>query len=271
MNTSSSASLEQRPPLWVTTSWDDGYPLDDRLAGLLHRYGIAGTFYVPIRSQLPVMEPRQIRDIARGFEIGGHTVNHVRLDSVPAAQAREEIVASKQRLEDITGVPCTMFCPPGGRFNPFHLDAMKEAGYKGARTVELMSVGLPQASGTLMVMPTTMQLFPHGPATYFKNALKRRSWQNLATYLRYGRGSDLPQVMASLLNSLRNTGGVFHLWGHSWEIEHSRLWGTLEVILKQLSAHRDQCRFVSNGALCQLVAEAQTGRRVVREDTYATR
>lgn len=265
--TCSSASPDHRPPLWVTTSWDDGYPLDDRLAGLLHRYGIAGTFYVPIRSQLPVMEPRQMRHLAQAFEIGGHTVNHVRLDSVPAAQAREEIVGSKQLLEDITGVPCTMFCPPGGRFGQLHLDAMKEAGYSGVRTVELMSVGLPQASGGLMVMPTTLQLFPHGPSTYFKNALKRKRWQNVTTYLQYGRSSELPKVVESLLNSLLHKGGVFHLWGHSWEIEHSRLWGTLEVIMKQLSAHRDRCRFVSNGALCQLHA----GVRVVQEETLATR
>ncbi|MBZ5577653.1 MAG: polysaccharide deacetylase family protein [Acidobacteriia bacterium] len=242
---------DNRPILWVTTSWDDGYPLDTRLAELLHRYGVAATFYVPIRSQLPVMEPRQIRDLARMFDIGGHTVNHVRLDSVAPEAAREEIIQSKQMIEDITGSPCRMFCPPGGRYLRSHLDDVREAGYSGLRTVELMSVARPARRDGLMVMPTTLQLFPHGAAAYFKNALKRRRPENVKTYLLHGRRPGLPETVDSILDSLVESGGVFHLWGHSWEMEHSRLWGVLESVLKRLDAHRDRCRFVSNAALCE--------------------
>ena len=56
----------------VTTSWDDGHPLDLRVVDLLARYGIKGTFYVPLlyRSR-PVMEKAQIIAILdRGMEIG---------------------------------------------------------------------------------------------------------------------------------------------------------------------------------------------------------
>src|SRR5688500_11915407 len=41
----------------VTTSWDDGHPLDIRLAEMLARHGVAGTFYVPLRYEgVPVMD-----------------------------------------------------------------------------------------------------------------------------------------------------------------------------------------------------------------------
>ena len=242
-----------QPPVWITTSWDDGYPLDTRLAELLDRYRIPGTFYVPIRSQLPVLEPKQIRDLARGFEIGGHTVNHLRLDAVSAECARNEIFQCKQALEEITGRPCTMFCPPGGRFRESHLSDIREAGYVGLRTVELMSVEYPVQRGGLAILPTTLQLYQHDAAAYFKNAVKRGRWGNLQTYLRHARGADLLPAAESMLQSLLRSGGVFHLWGHSWEIEHSRLWGVLEQILKHLDSYRDRCRFVSNAALCSNV------------------
>ena len=56
----------------VTTSWDDGHPLDLRMADLLARYGMTGAFYVPLlyRSR-PVMEKSQIiATMDRGMEIG---------------------------------------------------------------------------------------------------------------------------------------------------------------------------------------------------------
>jgi peptidoglycan/xylan/chitin deacetylase (PgdA/CDA1 family) len=243
-------ALESRPTVWVTTSWDDGYPLDLRLAELLDRYGVSGTFYVPVRSQLPVMGAAEIREVARRFEIGGHTLNHVRLDQVTPRAGREEIFESKQRLEDITGVPCTMFCPPSGRYRRAHLRDMRDAGYLGLRTVELMSVAYPVSSDGLMRLPVTVQVYPHHLSTYLKNALKRGAWKNLRTYFAHARGLELAQASGALLESLLENGGVLHLWGHSWELEHSRLWGTLEDILKQVRVYRDRCRFVTNHELC---------------------
>ena len=247
---------QDRPVLWVTTSWDDGYPLDLRLAELLYRYGVQGTFYVPMRSPMPVMAPSQLRELAARFEIGGHTISHVLLDQVSAQSARTEILESKQRLEDLTGAPCLTFCPPGGRFGRAHLRDIREAGYVGLRTVELMSVAYPRSREGLVLLAPTLQLYQHSISTYLKNSCKRGRWKNLQTYFCHARGRDLAQTAAALLEKLVETGGVFHLWGHSWELEHSRLWGALEDILIQLWAYRDRCRFVSNAALCRRFAPA---------------
>ncbi len=215
-----------------------------------------GTFYVPLRSQMPVMCNQQIRELATRFEIGGHTVNHVLLDQVSGQCARAEIIESKRRLEDITGASCTVFCPPGGRYTRSNLRDIREAGFIGLRTVELMSASYPRFGDGLVLLTPTLQLYRHGVSTYLKNALKRHRWSNIRTYFHHAHGRDLVHATTALLENLVNTGGVLHLWGHSWELEHSRLWGALENILKQLWVFRDRCRFVSNAELCRRFAPA---------------
>lgn len=256
---------EARPVVLVTTSWDDGYPLDLRLADLLDRFGIEATFYVPVRSQMPVLGARQVRELAQRFDIGGHTVNHVLLTTVAGHTGAEEIRESKRRLEDITGKPCRMFCPPGGRFGRRHIADIREAGYCGVRTVELMSLDYPESRDGLVILPTTLQIYPHGAPAYFRNALKRGRWKNLKNYFELAHGGDLTETFESLLSKLMHRGGMLHIWGHSWELEHSRLWGTLTTILKHLDAYRDRCRFVSNSALCEQIRLASREQPAVCE------
>ena len=72
---------------FVTTSWDDGHPLDLRVAELLAKSGLTGTFYVPRSSQKPVMNRSQIRELSNSFEIGAHTLEHVMIDRLSDREA----------------------------------------------------------------------------------------------------------------------------------------------------------------------------------------
>ncbi len=71
----------------VTMSWDDGHPLDCKLADLLHRYGIRATFYIPRRSQLATLDERQVASLSEHFEIGGHTLDHLALTTLSSDEA----------------------------------------------------------------------------------------------------------------------------------------------------------------------------------------
>src|SRR5687768_14224449 len=102
------------PETIITTSWDDGHPLDLRIAEMLTRYGLTGTFYIPRSISTGVMSDVQLRDLSTQFEIGAHTLNHVFLTDTDSATARDEISGSKKWVEDTTGRPCTVFCPPAG-------------------------------------------------------------------------------------------------------------------------------------------------------------
>lgn len=82
-----------------------------------------------------LMDRAQLREwLAAGQAIGSHGLSHVRLTQVPPARAREEIFASKKKLEDLFGVPVRHFCYPYGDWNPAVRDLVIEAGYASACT-----------------------------------------------------------------------------------------------------------------------------------------
>lgn len=84
-----------------------------------------------------LMDVEQVREwLAAGHEIGAHTCTHPHLTQVPLAKAREEIFASRQKLEDLFGVPVRHFCYPYGDYNPAVRDLVAEAGYETAVTTE---------------------------------------------------------------------------------------------------------------------------------------
>jgi peptidoglycan/xylan/chitin deacetylase (PgdA/CDA1 family) len=76
------------------------------------------------------MNAAQIRDwLAAGHEIGSHTLTHPRLTRLTLRDAKEEITASKKRLEDLLGRPIAHFCYPYGDWNEPVRDLVVEAGY----------------------------------------------------------------------------------------------------------------------------------------------
>ena len=103
---------------YVTISVDDGHPTDLRTVDLLHKYGLTATFYIPgANHERVVMNPAQIRDIDRHFEVGSHTLSHIRLTLMSDERAVREIVDGKKFSEDTLGHEVIAFCYPGGKFN----------------------------------------------------------------------------------------------------------------------------------------------------------
>src|SRR6202008_1069187 len=120
-----------------------------------------------------VVSDSQLRELASRFEIGAHTLNHVFLADADDATAAGEISGSKKWVEDQTGRPCTMFCPPAGKFTARHRPMFRDAGFAGIRTVEFMSYDLPRKCDGVMEMPTTLQAFPQPRVNYVRNLTKR--------------------------------------------------------------------------------------------------
>ena len=85
----------------------------------------------------PLMNEAQVRDwLAAGHEIGSHTLTHPWLTRVSTAQAREEITASRKKLEDRFGTSIDHFCYPYGDWNESVRDLVQGAGYKTACTTQ---------------------------------------------------------------------------------------------------------------------------------------
>src|SRR5437879_13418201 len=62
---------------YITTSWDDGHQLDLRVAELLTKYRLHGTFYIPKAAENGTRKAAQVRELSRAFEIGAHPLHHV--------------------------------------------------------------------------------------------------------------------------------------------------------------------------------------------------
>ena len=241
------------PRTAITTSWDDGHPLDLRLAAMLAEHGLAGTFYVPRGWARPTMSDAQLRELAdAGFELGGHTIGHVVLTQTPDDEAAAQIKDSRTWLTDIAGRDCTMFCPPTGRFNMHHAAMIAQAGYTGVRSVELWSTDAPRphASG-LVEMPTSLQAQPHGKLPILRNILKRRSTANLMRFLRMGRSGDWLLQLERLVTHVQGHGGILHLWGHSWEIDQFKQWDRLDEAFALLGSRTEHMPTFTNGQLCR--------------------
>ena len=248
--------------LKVTTSWDDGDILDKRLADLLQHYGIKGTFYITKDYRPERLSDEDIREIAEFHEIGGHSLTHPDLRTVSPEKRREEVEGSKKWLEEILDHEVKMFCYPSGYFSRQVAQAAQSAGFRGARTTELGALALPDNPFNLK---TTIQVYPfpfrklNKKQLYFGRLIE--PYQQRAAGLlklgisRFSMHSWLSVAKAAFSAALQTTAKagqeskVFHLWGHSWEIEKYGMWKDLEKFLKYISNH-EKCIYLTN---CELL------------------
>ncbi len=83
----------------------------------------------------PLMDASQVREwLSAGHEIGSHSLTHPRLTQLSASRAREEIAASKKKLEDLFHQPIEHFCYPYGDWNDAVAGMVEAAGYRSACT-----------------------------------------------------------------------------------------------------------------------------------------
>lgn len=231
----------------VTTSWDDGDYADLKLAEFLHARGVAGTFYVPIHYLRGPIDPGQLRTLASaGFEIGAHGFSHKLLCGLTAEELRQEISPCRPILEEIIEKEVRMFSYPGGRYDAGVMRALQRAGYSGARTVRMLAM---RSTFNPFEMPTTLQIFPHPRLTYLKHVARERTLESVQTYLlQLSRLGSWLELAKKLFDEVLEKGGIWHLCGHSWEVERLGLWEDLAEILDYVS-RRDGVRYVQNFAL----------------------
>lgn len=239
----------------VTTSWDDGHPLDLRLAHLLSSYGILGTFYVPLHHRLfPAIAAGQIRTLrTRGMEIGSHTLTHPNLAKLRKKQGLHELMESKRILENTLGEPVVSLCYPEGKFNPTVRSWVVEAGYQLARTTAAFRT---DTKFDPFCMPVSFQLFPHPHTVHIRHALKEGNLRGMMDWYRFWRmESDLIKLSELILGHILEYGGILHIWGHSWEVEKLGLWGLLEEVLR-LIANRRGVLYLTNSQVLHEIDES---------------
>lgn len=231
----------------ITTSWDDGYPQDLKLAEILDKYNLPGTFYIPrTNPEHVVMDERSIFELSKKFEIGGHTLNHVRLYARRSGSFLDnEIQGCYNWIKDLQGYGPVSFCFPGGVLNKSAIKAVDKAGFKVIRTTELLSTAVRRTDN---LWPTTLQVFEHPKTSYLKNLIKRQQYKSLSLWLKTSCSNDILKLTDFYLEQVEKNGGCFHLWGHSWEIEEYNLWNKLKLVFAHI-ANLNEFKYIQNKEL----------------------
>ena len=192
-------------------SIDDGHQLDFKAIELLKKYELPATFYIPSNTDLLGEE---IKEIAKDFEIGGHTVNHLHtLKDVDDITLKHEIEDNKTWLEEIIGRKITSFCYPRGRYDERIKKAVKDAGFTEARTTKVLCIDKPTDP------------FEKGTSIH---CYQRKEYENI----------DWLELASSMYQEcLKKPDSVFHVWAHSWELEKNDEWDKFEELLKTISEY----------------------------------
>jgi len=231
----------------VTTSWDDGDICDLRVAELLQARAMRGTFYVPIEpfNGNPALSHNDLRSLcSEGFEIGGHGVAHEIMSEISAQKANQVVRTCKDILEDTLGQQLRMFCYPRGRYTRHVVEALKSAGYEGARTVRLLATEIRCSPFDL---PTSIQVYPHTRVEYLRNLGRARNFSGLYDYVTsLNLAAGWLGIGKKLFDRVLDQGGVWHMWGHSWEVDQLNLWDEMREMLDYVSG-REDVLYLNNG------------------------
>ncbi|MBI2465448.1 polysaccharide deacetylase family protein [Candidatus Shapirobacteria bacterium] len=133
-------------PSFVLT-FDDGYKSIFKIHEFLKTENIYPTLFLlsdkknlnhqEIDNNISLLKNHQVRKlIASGWKIGSHGSQHQDYWQLKPNEISSEIVKSKSDLEKRFGVPISCFSYPKGRYSPAIIDAVKNAGYKMAATMD---------------------------------------------------------------------------------------------------------------------------------------
>lgn len=210
-------------------SFDDGCRLDMRVADLLDKYGIEDAiFYIPSKWKLVNQEHGdeplayyEFAALAKRFKIGSHTMTHPMLTRIPDDQIYDEVVQSKKDMEYMLKADVEDFCYPRGYANDEIRDLVRKH-YKRARNTLVGNLDPPE--DPVWETPTVHV------AGVRRREYEGSAWWNVANrYLNIARK-----------RSLQGDDVIYHLWGHSWEIDRYDHWTEFENLLQKISHVREE-------------------------------
>ena len=115
---------------------DDGYKDNLDAVEILNKYNIPFTLYVTLNTldtegYLSTEDIKSLSSLAN-CEIGSHSYDHVRLDTISNDKILYQLSESKKILESITGNKISGISYPYGSYNEYTLSVLKSIGYEYA-------------------------------------------------------------------------------------------------------------------------------------------
>ena len=126
----------------MVITFDDGYrSVYEEAFPVLQRYGMSATVFLTVgkanaansRESLPSLKGRSmlswrcIREMQNhGIVFGAHTMTHPDLTHLPVDEVKQEILASKEIIENALGTTVSTFANPYGRYNDLVREVVKQ-------------------------------------------------------------------------------------------------------------------------------------------------
>lgn len=140
---------------YVVLTFDDGCERFQSIAlPIIQKYSYPSTIYPVsgdlgrvaswtkiVNHDLRLLSRENLQIIAKsGVDVGGHTVNHVKLGEVPIQEAKIEIECCKWDIESIINQKIYSFSYPHGSFNEAITQLVSSAGFDCAVTCESLFI-----------------------------------------------------------------------------------------------------------------------------------
>lgn len=117
---------------WVALSFDAGADRGqaEAIMDILEKYHLTSTFF--LTADWMRQNPEDAKSIvARGHEIGNHSINHPSFPKLSTEQMTAQIQETHQVAKELTGVDMCLFRFPYGDYNNASMDTVKSCGYYG--------------------------------------------------------------------------------------------------------------------------------------------
>ncbi len=129
------AVIEGPGQFWFMTPGLDPEPL--KLVGNAQRMAVIDATKGDTGARLrDALGPSELKALVGVADIGSHTLTHPILPLCTEAEAHDEIILSRERVSDLTDVPCRHFSYPNGDYTEREIELVRRAGYSTARTTE---------------------------------------------------------------------------------------------------------------------------------------
>jgi hypothetical protein len=97
-----------------------------------------------------------------------------------------------------------------------------------------------------------LQFYPHPPAVYLRNFLRGGRWGRRLAGLRLAlQQEDWITRIYRLFDHACARGGVFHLWGHTKDIDELQAWKQFDQFIAYAAARVDPLHRLDNSTLAR--------------------